>query len=542
MILLIFKNNFYKILTLIFISNFFASFNLVLANDESKPLKIHTFDTAKPQVFKESGSLVESYFENDKLVNPIMLEARIDIPVELSLEKVLQIALRNNLDYLYAKEEQEKKKWVWKENLAMWLPDYSTGFDFRRFDGNFFVGGVFPVSTLTSNVNAFMRLDYKFFDGGKKIFNTLASRNFYKSSIESLSASLKDTLFLVSVAYNKLLSEQSHLEVYAKSVEEAQAVLKLNQDLEESGAGTKFNVLQAEADLAENQQSFIQQQAKFREASINLAKLLNLDQDVHIKPDFNDLEPRRLIDTDKPIQDFLNIAFKNRSEIKKAELEYYAQKNLIALSASDYFPNANVFAQYGGTGSVIFNRTKLKTVIPDAIQVDQNGNPVQGRSGFSDVINDAGKPFRVAVNDSLMSNKSIGVEVDWAFGKGLGLPTLAKIKQARNEKEQYKIKLDKVKNQIEQEVRTAYLNTQTSERMLEVSEKRVNASKEALRLAKLRLENGVGINTELLDSQKNFKNALASKVISITDYNNSQAELLHSLGLISVESLTVRNN
>ena len=81
------------------------------------------------------------------------------------------------------------------------------------------------------------------------------------------------------------------------------------------------------------------------------------------------------------------------------------------------------------------------------------------------------------------------------------------------------------------------MNVQASEQLLNVSEKRVKAATEALRLAKLRLENGVGINTELLNVQKQYSGSLASKVNAIIEYNNAQAELLHRLGLISVELL-----
>ncbi len=298
---------------------------------------------------------------------------------------------------------------------------------------------------------------------------------------------------------------------------------------------------------------FISQQAKFREASIDLARVLNLEQGTHINPSLKDLEARKLYDIDRPIADFLTVAKDNRSEIKKAQLDYYAQKNYIGASYSGFLPRANFYGQYGGTGRVFFHRTKIAEVIPDAILLDGSGNPIvqmvsnrtlyqsSDVSNVSNVVRGGGKPFLAATDDSLMASKFIGIQVDWDFGKGLGVPTVSKINQARTEAKISKINIDSIAQKIEQEVRSAYLRAQTSEKLINVSKKRLYSSSEALRLAKIRLENGVGINTELLNAQKQYSGALASNVDAVVNYNNAQADLLHSLGIISIDSLLKKN-
>ena len=486
---------------------------------------------------------------------PIKLEARIDVPMELNLEGALKLALLQNLDVTLAKNQRDIDKWKLWENLSHYLPNYSLGGTDQRFDGTFLVGGVFAVMSLTSNANAYMRFDYPFFQGGKGFFNTLAANKIFKSSKENLSASMKDILLLVTKTYNQLLKEQAQLDVLAKSFEEAKAVYELNQNLEKQGVGTKFDVLQSEAQLAEQEQLFIVQQANFRDAAINLSKLLNLEQGTHIKPSQSDLTAKQLFNIDKPIGELLKVAFDSRPEIKKAKLEYNAQRNYIAAAYSGFLPSTNFYGQYGGTGHVFFHRTKTSGITPDAIALDANGNPViqmVSRDRFldqtasnitnditsvSNVIRGGGKPFSASSDDSLMASRFIGVQVGWNIGEGLGLTTLSKINQARNQAKLYSTNIVKINQQIEQEVRSAYLKAQTTEKLLEVAKKRVNAATEALHLAKLRLENGVGINTELLGAQKQYSGSLGSQVNAIVDYNNSQADLLHSLGLISVESL-----
>ncbi len=528
-------------LFIVFLLTFnFAYSNAAVENNSSNIIQLKT-------------STPDEIFKSGEFGTPIKLEARIDVPMELSLEEALNLAIAQNLDVELAKHQKDIDKWRLWENLSHYLPNYSLGASSQRFDGTFLVGGVFAVMSQTSNANAFMRFDYPFFQGGKGFFNTLAANKIFKSSRENLSASMKDILLLVTKAYNQLLREEAQLDVLAKSFEESKGVYELNQALEKEGAGTRFDVLQSEVQLAEQEQSFIVQQANFREAAINLSKLLNLEQGTHIKPSQADLTVKKLFNIDRPIIEILKTAFDNRPEIKKARLEYKAQRNYIAAAYSGFLPSANFYGQYGGTGRVFFHRTKISQVIPDAIALDASGNPIVGMinrgrvleqtnlsdiTNVSDVIKGAGKPFLASNDDSLMASRFIGVQVGWNIGEGLGLATLSKISQARNQAKLYNTNIEKTNQQVEQEVRSAYLKVQTTEKLLEVARKRVNAAAEALRLAKLRLENGIGINTELLNAQKQYSGALGSQVDAIIAYNNTQADLLHSLGLVSVESLT----
>lgn len=492
---------------------------------------------------------LEGVFQSAQLAEPIKLEARIDT-LEIDLEKALNIAILQNFEVKEAQLQKSLQRWRLFENFSNWLPDYKTGLSAQRLDGNFLIGGVFPVKTLNSNVNAFMRFDYKFFEGGKGLFNTLASKNLYKSSKENLSVSINNILLAVTKAYNNLLKEQIKIEVLSKGIEEAKLNLELNKNLEKQGVGTKFDILQSEVQLAEQERAFIEGQGKLREASIRLSLLLNLEQGTHILPDKNDLIVKKLFDLDKSIIEIIDIAKSNRPEVKRAQLEYAAQKNYIGTACSGFLPKANFFGQYGGTGNVFFHRSKVREVVPDAIALDENGNPIVQKinrdrflaqnvepQNVSNVIKAAGKPFPNVVDDSLMANRFLGIEVGWDIGDGIGFTTISKINQARYQSKLAKLNLNNWYQKIEEEVRLAYLDVQTAEKLIDVAKKKVNASQEALHLAKVRLENGVGINTELLNAQRQHLEALADEVNALIEYGNSQAELLHNIGLISVEKL-----
>ncbi|KAF0204827.1 MAG: outer membrane protein, partial [bacterium] len=304
--------------------------------------------------------------------------------------------------------------------------------------------------------------------------------------------------------------------------------------------------------LAEQEQLFIAEQAKFRQASIELARILNIEQGTHIKPDINDLKVKELVDIDKPITEILSIALEKRPDIKKRELEYKAQKDYIGAAFSGFLPRANFFGQYGGTGRVFFHRTKITEVVPDAIRLDDSGNPIVSMvnrsqvdlnniTDVSNVIRGAGKPSLVSLDDSIMANRVLGVTLDWSIGDGLGIPTFAKIKQAKNQADIAKTNYLKLKQDIERDVRSGFLQIQSAQKLLDVAERRVNVATEALHLAKVRLENGVGINTELLIAHEQYAGALSSRVDAIIGYNNAQAEFLYNIGLITPEVIVSSN-
>lgn len=66
----------------------------------------------------------------------------------------------------------------------------------------------------------------------------------------------------------------------------------------------------------------------------------------------------------------------------------------------------------------------------------------------------------------------------------------------------------------------------------------VISSAEALRLARVRLANGVGTNIDVINAQRDFTTSLINKADAIIQFDIAQAQLLHDIGVISVDNLT----
>ena len=141
------------------------------------------------------------------------------------------------------------------------------------------------------------------------------------------------------------------------------------------------------------------------------------------------------------------------------------------------------------------------------------------------------------INRRVRESYQIGVQVDWNY-LSLGVPDLANVQAARAQARQASLRVNKTIMDVYQQVRDSYLQSQTAERQIEVATKEVLSSAEELRLARVRLANGVGTNIDVINAQRDFTQALVRKADAIIQFNILQAQLLRDVGIISADTLT----
>jgi OMF family outer membrane factor len=120
----------------------------------------------------------------------------------------------------------------------------------------------------------------------------------------------------------------------------------------------------------------------------------------------------------------------------------------------------------------------------------------------------------------------------------LGTTATASILQARTIARQALLQANQVFQQVVQQTRSSYLNALAAHEQIDVTAAGVASASEALRLANLRVQHGIGTNLELIQSQRDYIQALITQAQAIIASNQAQAQLLHDTGLISVETLS----
>jgi outer membrane protein TolC len=477
---------------------------------------------------------------------PIRLEATYTEPI--SLREVVSYCLDNNLAIRIQGEQVESNKWLTMAQFGRYLPNALNTYRSQYQAGTTLVGGVIPSKFANPFVNIFSGFQFYGFQGGAVTFNMLSNLHQYRAAKQGYRASINDSLNLVAQAYYTLVQNQALLQIQCRAVDVSKAQVQLNRQLERAGTGTRFQVLQSETQLARDQQSLLTQEVGLRNSAINLATNLNLNAAVNLLSVEAEVRKVRLIDPSVDINGLINISFQNRPELKQFKELWIAAKRNIQLQGTALYPQFQFYGQYSGNGQTLTRQygysAPSTTIVPIAgaptltQYVNTAGGATNPKVVTGEVYN-AGVIFNppVPVDRQVRKSYQIGMEVDWNFAN-MGMPAAANIASAKALGRQASLRINQEIMLVLQQVRTSYLNSQTAERQIEVATKEVLSSAEELRLARVRLANGVGTNIDVINAQRDFTQALVDKADAIIGFNTAQVQLLHDIGVISYDTLT----
>jgi outer membrane protein TolC len=297
-----------------------------------------------------------------------------------------------------------------------------------------------------------------------------------RATIDRVIATVREQFY--TVILNKAL-----IKVQEESVGLLEKQLKDQQNRFEAGTVPRFNVLQAEVALANQQPGLITARNNFRIAQLQLAKTVGLDFDPH-RGDFAPLETVGEL-TFEPRDIPLPVAI----ELGKERQPFLKQQRLGILIQIQ-----NVRASYAGYQPTL----------------SANGGYAFESSEFSDNLRD--------------------VATGWFFGVTGSLPifdgflTAGQVKQARAALSEAKITYDDAVRQVELEVQQAYSNLQQDRELYDSQSKNVDQAREALRLASARLGVGAGVQLDVLNAQLALTQAQSTRLSALAAYNSDLAE------------------
>jgi outer membrane protein TolC len=480
---------------------------------------------------------------------PIRLEATYTQPI--SLREVVSYCLDNNLAIRIQGEQMNSAKWLTAAQFGRYLPNVLMLYRSQYQAGTTLVGGIIPVKFGNPFVNVSAGFQYFGFQGGAVTFNMLSNLHQYRASKQAFRASINDALNQVSQGYYNLVRNQALLQIQTRAVEVSKAQVQLNRQLERAGTGTRFQVLQSETQLARDQQNLLTQEVGLRNSAIDLATNLNLNATVNLLSVESEVRKVRLIDPSVDINGLINIAFQNRPELKQYKELWIAAKRQIQLQVASLYPQFQFFGQYAGNGQTLTRKYNITPASVTAVQVagaptiqqytttTQAGASSINPSVGTGAVYNAGYVYNPpSINDrQIRKSYQIGMEVDWNF-LNMGMPQAANAASAKALARQAALRINQQIMVVLQQVRESYLNSQTAERQIEVATKEVLSSAEELRLARVRLANGVGTNIDVINAQRDFTQALVDKADAIIQFNIQQVQLLHDIGVIGYDTLT----
>ena len=438
-------------------------------------------------------------------------------PRKFTLDEAIQTAFQRNPAILTARQEIRRTKGVQIEVLAQVLPhlDATAVFNYTdpslRGGGSSFissttpggvggVGGVTPtptpVSTATpgsgTNVTSFAIANNSYnlqltasqvLYNGTVIPGILGAGQARAAAMYSLRSTIDQVIATVRQQFYQVVLNKALIGVQEESVRLLESQLKDQQNRFEAGTVPRFNVLQAEVALVNQQPALITARNNFRIAQIQLARTIGLDFD----PRRGDGPPLECIGElsfeprDMPLPLAIELGKERRPFLKQQRANILVQVNQVRASFAGYQPSLSL-----------------------------NGGYTFQSSSFSDRLND------------LTSGWFFGVTGNWALFDGF--ETAGKVKQAQAVLSEAKITYDDAVRQVELEIQQAYSNLQQDRELYDSQSKNVDQAREALRLATARLGVGAGVQLDVLNAQVALTQAQSTRLSALYSYNADLAE------------------
>ncbi|MEB3201001.1 MAG: TolC family protein [Synechococcaceae cyanobacterium] len=322
-----------------------------------------------------------------------------------------------------------------------------------------------------------------------------AARDDFEVKKNGYLIALRDLRLQTAKAYFDLQQADELVQVGQESVRASLVSLRDARARFQAGVATKLEVLEAETQLARNQQQATEALAKQAVARRTIAQLLALPQDV--TPTAK--EPARVLGTWKPtLQESIVAAYAFREELDQILLNISIANNSANESLAQIQPVLRI------VNTLSYNRSQGYNFI--AIP-----NPAE---------------YGWAIDNT------VGLNLSWnLFDGGRSKALYREKKQLAQEN---RFRFAERRDIIRLEVEQSYYLLEQANRNITTTARQVLSASEALRLARLRFQAGVTTQREVVDNQRDLTQAQVFYTQAISDYNKSLAELSRRTGLDQV--------
>ncbi|PKN68841.1 MAG: hypothetical protein CVU54_13290 [Deltaproteobacteria bacterium HGW-Deltaproteobacteria-12] len=433
-------------------------------------------------------------------VVPLFLISRILYAEELlTLEESIDIALKNSRTIISAQEGVKAATALKRESATGFLPKFNTSYSYTRLSEapfSKFQGLPAPLTALNGtempagtqdNYSWTIEARQPLFTGGGLIANYQANKIGEDAARIEATAKQQDVVQEVKIAYFNILYAQKIRETAQQSVEVLSAHRDVADNFFKVGMIPKNDLLHTEVELANGRLNLIKAQnaVELTKARFNSILKRRISMPVQIA---DVLQYRPL---EKQLDECLEIALKNRPELKIASLKAAQASKLVQAAQSEYLPTVSLVGNYTRSGD----------------------NPSVSGSDFKD-----------AENWYVMGVASWNF---WEWGK-----TKFRVDAGRARETQALEAAKELNDQITLEIKNAYLNLEEAEKQIAVSQKVIEQADENFRITQERFKERVATSTEVLDAQTLLTKAKAQYANALGDFNISQARLDRAMGII----------
>ena len=412
--------------------------------------------------------------------------------VVVSLDECLDVAMKNNFNVQISDKEYFSYRYEYQNALAKFLPTLGTTSYISGYQGQFLVDNILSDTFNETALSFNLTVRHDLTQGGKTIFEARAAKYFAKSKKHDLNFTRTEVLYLTTRYYFEMLLAKINIEIFLRNLIERNTQFALTKNLATSGFGTQFDVVRAQNLSAYARVELLNALNQFRLSQSRLANIMGIDVQTPLMPFENEINPMNLVDVDTDTKDLFKIAIENREDIMSYKDLISYQKQVKNSYYTDFMPKPLVDYQYQLQG------TLSTTISP---------------------------------------NYNITLAMVWKPGEYLGVGTATKIKAQKEKIKKTALELENKLREIEQLIVDAKSTSIFSQREMLINKSRLDYSRQGIKLALLRFDNGKGILLDVIQAQSEATQARVQYASSIIRYNIAQVELLYNIGTITSQKI-----
>ncbi len=409
----------------------------------------------------------------------------------LSLRECLDYAMIKNPSILKMKEELIKNKGLVLQARSGALPQLSVSPSLQTEDKGRF-GAPFGPPQNEDQWGVSLRVTQAIYEGGKLSAAEEREKLNHQSIQQEVQNLVNETILAVKKNYYQAIYQKGLIEVSEKSIQLLQEELEQQRKKLNAGTATKFNVLRAEVELANEKPKLIRAKNNYRLALSELAQAMgfHLPSDIGKVP-FEIASQFPEIKSELEVELLIQKSIENRPELKSLLFQIQSKEKQIKIDRSGSIPSLSIFGGY-------------------------------------DWMSDRIEPNLDQINEGYIA----GIQGKWTIFDGF--ESKAKIDQTRSAIRQLQHDMDAKKFEIEVQVRRSYSSYLEAKELLASQDKNIESAEETLRLARVRFGVGTGLQIDTLSSQVALTTSRTNQLQSKHDLVLAWAELERATGIPTI--------
>lgn len=398
----------------------------------------------------------------------------------ITLEEAVNIALKNNLQILLAKEKIKEAEGGVKGAFAAYFPNLSLQGSYTHLGEvpSFSIPfvGEFPMGE-QDTTSFTLTLTQPLYTGGKLSLSYDLARLNYQRTKYNLRQIQDELIFEVKKSFYSVLLARENVKIAKQALSQAELHLKIVESFYDSGRASRFDLLRAKVEVDNLKPELIKAKNSLNLAREGLANLLSLPSSSLKVEGELEFEPL-ILNLDKAIENAFNL----RSDLKAL----MAQKDMAS--------------------------TSLR---------------------MTEVMN---MPTLSLVGNYQYSDEEGSWEDSWNAGLVLSFNLFdsgrkkASLQQKASQLNQVELAIEQLKEAIELEVKKAFWDMQVAEETIFAQEQNIKQAEEALSIAEARYKNGTITQVEVLDAQLALTRARLNYTRALFDHEIAKAALIKAMG------------